>query len=33
MTTDPTRGYLPPDPTQVEDKPEALNYWARSWRK
>ena len=26
MTTDP--GYRPPDPTQVEDKPEALAYWA-----
>ena len=30
MTTDPARGYRPPDPTLVEDKPEALNYWART---
>ena len=30
MTTDPARGYQPPDPTQVEDKPEALTYWART---
>ena len=30
MTTDPARGYRPPDPTVVEDKPEALNYWART---
>ena len=28
MTTDPARGYRPPDLTQVEDKPEALSYWA-----
>jgi hypothetical protein len=28
MTTDPARGYCPPDPTLVEDKPEALSYWA-----
>jgi hypothetical protein len=30
MTTDPSRGYEPPDPTQIEDKPEALNFWART---
>jgi hypothetical protein len=30
MTTDPGRGYLPPDPTLIEDKPEALRYWART---
>ena len=30
MTTDPARGYRPPDPTLVEDKPEALDYWART---
>ena len=30
MTTDPKQGYLPPDPTLVEDKPEALRYWART---
>jgi hypothetical protein len=30
MTTDPARGYRPPDPTQIEDKPEALAYWART---
>ena len=30
MTTDPARGYRPPDPTQVEDKPEALRFWART---
>ena len=30
MTTDPKQGYLPPDPTLVEDKPEALIYWART---
>jgi hypothetical protein len=31
MTTDPSSGgYLPPDPTLVEDKPEALTYWART---
>jgi hypothetical protein len=30
MTTDPVRGYRPPDPTQIEDKPEALAYWART---
>jgi Protein of unknown function (DUF3606) len=28
MTTDPARGYRPPDPTLIEDKPEALSYWA-----
>ena len=28
MTTDPARGYQPPDPALVEDKPEALRYWA-----
>ena len=28
MTTDPSHGYRPPDPTQIEDKPEALAYWA-----
>lgn len=22
--------YLPPDPTVIEDKPEALRYWART---
>ena len=22
--------YTPPDPTMVEDKPEALDYWART---
>lgn len=28
----PTQGpkYLPPDPTVVELKPEALDYWART---
>ena len=30
MTTDPARGYRPPDPTLVEDQPEALTYWART---
>jgi hypothetical protein len=30
MTTAPDQGYLPPDPTLVEDKPEALTYWART---
>jgi hypothetical protein len=35
MTTDPSRRdpareYVPPDPTLVEDKPEALSYWART---
>ena len=31
MTTNPSRdGYRPPDPTLVEDKPEALTYWART---
>jgi hypothetical protein len=30
MTTDPARGYQPPDPTQIEDKPEALSFWART---
>ena len=30
MTTDPVRGYRPPDPTVIEDKPEALAYWART---
>jgi hypothetical protein len=30
MTPDPVRGYRPPDPTQIEDKPEALAYWART---
>ena len=29
MTTDPAR-LRPPDPTLVEDKPEALRYWART---
>jgi Protein of unknown function (DUF3606) len=24
------RGYVPPDPTLIEDKPEALRYWART---
>jgi hypothetical protein len=23
-------GYTPPDPTQIETKPEALDYWART---
>ena len=27
MTTD---AYRPPDPTLIEDKPEALRYWART---
>lgn len=22
--------YSPPDPTQIEEKPEALDYWART---
>ena len=22
--------YIPPDPTQIESKPEALDYWART---
>jgi hypothetical protein len=22
--------YVPPDPTQIEKKPEALDYWART---
>jgi hypothetical protein len=30
MTPDPARGYRPPDPTQIEDKPEAFAYWART---
>jgi hypothetical protein len=29
-TSDPDRGYRPPDPTLIEDKPEALAYWART---
>ena len=23
-------GYVPPDPAQIEEKPEALDYWART---
>ena len=30
MTTDRGARYVPPDPTLVEDKPEALSYWART---
>ena len=30
MTTDRAARYVPPDPTLVEDKPEALTYWART---
>jgi Protein of unknown function (DUF3606) len=30
MTTAPERGYQPPDPTLVEDSPEALRFWART---
>jgi hypothetical protein len=30
MTTDRAARYVPPDPTVVEDKPEALTYWART---
>ena len=30
MTTDRGARYVPPDPTVVEDKPEALTYWART---
>ena len=30
MTSDPVGGYRPPDLTQIEDKPEALAYWART---
>ena len=35
MTTEPAgrnppRDYVPPDPTLVEDTPEALSYWART---
>ena len=30
MTTDPAPGYIPPDPTVIEDKPEALRYWAHT---
>ena len=30
MTTDPNPGYRPPDLTLIEDKPEALRYWART---
>jgi hypothetical protein len=34
MTTDPARGYLPPDPTLIEDKPEALRYWEEgAWHR
>jgi hypothetical protein len=22
--------YVPPDPTRIEDKPEALDYWSRT---
>ena len=28
MTSDPSRGYRPPDPTVIEDNPDALHYWA-----
>ena len=28
MTTD--SAYSPPDPTQVEDKPEAFTFWAQA---
>lgn len=24
------KSYIPPDPTQIEAKPEALDYWART---
>ena len=30
MTTDRGTRYVPPDPTVVEDKPDALAYWART---
>ena len=30
MTNDPGSRYVPPDPTKVEVKPEALDYWART---
>ena len=30
MTTDPSRGYRPPDPTVIEDHADALHYWART---
>lgn len=30
MTTHPAREYRPPDPTLIEDTPEALSYWART---
>jgi uncharacterized protein DUF3606 len=30
MTTERAARYVPPDPTLVEDKPEALTYWART---
>ena len=30
MTTNPAGGYRPPDPTVIEDKPDALHYWART---
>jgi hypothetical protein len=26
----PQTEYRPPDPTQIEDKPDALRYWART---
>ena len=30
MTTNPSGGYRPPDPTVIEDRPDALHYWART---
>ena len=24
------KSYVPPDPTRIEDKPEALDYWSRT---
>ena len=32
MTTDPARGYRPPDPTLVEDKPEAHATGRAPWK-
>jgi hypothetical protein len=31
MTSDPSRGYRPTDPTVIEDNPDALRYWARTF--
>ena len=30
MPNDPKSSYVPADPTQIELKPQALDYWART---